>query len=159
MANPADGSVPSGRNFKPVRTSYDIHTGNRSKVEGGIVHPSGRTLLNVKGTEIADSLALEAGLNLERYNVTFQADQENSLVAVYVTSEVGPGVMPARRSTDGRSVTIHLGGVFKENPKMRPVGKRDCQVWREVDPAGQPYMVISLGTALGTRTTTRTETE
>jgi hypothetical protein len=156
MSNPINPN-PEGRQFKAVKRSYDIQTDSRAKAQGGKIHPSGRFPLNVKGTGILDRLAVDAGQSVERFNVYYEADDVNDLVAVYIATEVREGVMAARRDADGRTVTLHLGGVFAEYPTMRPVSKRDCEVWRETDAKGRPCMVISLKTALSTRTTTRSD--
>lgn len=150
---PAPSTQPTAHQpkFKRVTRKFDSRSGARSKSAYVMVEPTGRSEAGVKCTRLADTLAAELGFDLHRYHLAFEADPELKIVGAFLCNSTEPGAMPVRRSKDGKTISFHLGGVFQENPDLRPAGKTNCGVERTTDEYGRPYLQISLGSGLGHR--------
>jgi len=158
MANGDQLFTGSEPQFKRVTRKYDVKNGARTKAAHVVVRVTGLTRASLLATRLADHLAVEAGLDPERYHLYFEADEKLGIVGGFACDATEPGAMPVRRSDDGKSISFHLGGVFEDYPDLRPSGRRNCAVTRSVDQKGRPYLLIALGTSLSTRTTRRNPT-
>lgn len=137
--------------FKRVLKQFDTRSGARTKSSFVMVESTGYVDASVRTTRLADTLAVDLGLDPQRYYVAFEADPEMKIVGAFLCTATEPGAMPVRRSKDGKTISFHLGGVFQENPDLRPAGKTNCGVERTTDEYGRPYLQISLGSGLGHR--------
>lgn len=140
-------------NFKKVKHNAAVGPALSRKPEAGTIRDTGYTLLNVNGTEVWDEVCLAAGVDFERAAARFEADEPGQLVAVYPIisgTEENEGVGPVRRFKK-RTASMHLGGVFKDYKKLRPVGTIEAIVSHQVDDDGKPFMLIDLGLAVSKR--------
>lgn len=139
-------SVPKKR-FKMVTTSHKVVGGALRDDPSITVHPSGLGVCNRGSTDIADEVA---NTSAESYLVKFGVDEETKTIAVYVATSEEPGAMRIRRykSKGGTRISFHMGGVWKEHPKLRPSSKMDYLVYSRIDEDGIPYMEIALQAGL-----------
>ncbi|HEY3366365.1 MAG TPA: hypothetical protein VGK74_15020 [Symbiobacteriaceae bacterium] len=155
--NPGPNEEPKSRRFKPVYTSVAPGGALSRDPEGATHYPSGRLLLNVGGTDYWKSLCEAEGLESAKAAGSYQADDVNMVVAVRPVKSTTEmvGLTPVRWVNKDTSVVLHLGGVYKEHPSMRPIGKQQVTVTIEPDDDGNNCLMIALQTALAKRTRTR----
>ena len=146
--------------FEPVTATIPVSGGASREAAGGTIWKSGRILLNVSASEGWTALCRSLGPDLNTIGASFEADEANKVVSVRPVIGAGPGIMPVRWSADLTTVTLHLGGVFAQKPKLRVAGKRDISVAVAPDDKGNPCLLIFLQIALAktkTRSTTQTQ--
>jgi|GEM_PF-5751932 len=142
----------SGKIVKQIE-SLPAPAPNRD-TEGGVLQTTGHLALNANGQEMWTEVILANKLDPSTAAVRFSAIEASRLVLGYA---VDPGTAGATKVTvRDRSASMHLGGVFTECPKLRPVGKRKVTVSTGLDGDKVLCLVIHLSTAETKRTTTRT---
>jgi len=135
-------------NFQPITTTVPVAGGAARGPAGGTMWESGRFLLNATGSEDWKGLCHDGGLDLSQIGAYFEADEENKVISVRPVIGAGKGIMPVRWSADMSTATLHLGGVFKEKPKLRIKSKRDISVAVAPDGKGNTCLLIFLQIAL-----------
>ncbi|HYG57415.1 MAG TPA: hypothetical protein VD902_05050 [Symbiobacteriaceae bacterium] len=145
-----EASDPKNWNFEPVEATVDPSTLTR-RTEACVIQTTGHTLLNANGADTWNNVVRTAGLPLETTLVRFEANVARKLIAAYPVPMGLPdvkGVGPVRRYAGRRSVSMHLGGVFKHYSALRPVTQCEALVSQQVDSQGRPFMLIDLGAAI-----------
>lgn len=156
--NPA----PKKKRFEIVTASHKVSGGALRDDPEAKVNPSGLTNLNRGATDLLDELA---GTTADTYPVFFGADTPTRTVAVYMATGKEPGAMMVRRyhGKGGTRISFHMGGVWKQHPKLRPESTMEYKVKLDTDEDGVPYLEIQMQAGLnerkGTRTTTDPEAE
>lgn len=133
--------------LQPVNATVEIGTIHQ-ETAGGIAHKSGRMPCNRGGSDIWFTLRHNAGIEQGNEGAYFEADRVNKVVAVRPVIGAGANIMPVRYLAGSNTVSIHLGGVFKEHPKLRPLSKSFVTVTTGTDSTGTECMFILLATAL-----------
>jgi hypothetical protein len=144
-----------GRKLKKVTTSYQVQGGANKEPAGITIWKSGRALTNVDCADLLIPLVKQAGGDSNRFMVDFGVDKENQVIGVSIASPNTPGAMPAQPSGHEKTISFHLGGVFKDYPDLRPVGKRQYMVSLEPDDEGTMCLMIHLKSGVMKRTGTR----
>jgi hypothetical protein len=154
MTVPKSTSV-KGRKLKKVTTAYHVQGGAAREPASVTIWKSGRSITNVEGGELLIALVTAAGQDPKRFLLSPGVDSENSVVGVAVVPSGVAGAITARPVGDERNIVLHLGGVFKEYPQLRPVGKRQYMVAVEPDEDGVMCLMIDLKSGIMKRAGTR----
>lgn len=142
--------IPLDVTFEKVTTPFDRATHSRREDSFFTVHPSGLSISNVAGCEDLDWLAEQAGEDRKDYLVELGCSKEKKLVEIKVTKAEEPGVQRVARSSDGKTLSISLGGVFRQYRSVAVKQKRQCAVVLDRE---NLRMILSLGTPRSTRKT------
>lgn len=135
------------KKFQMVTSTYKV-SGEALRDDPSItVYPTGRGVCNRGATEIMDGVA---NTSADSYLVKFGVDEETRTLAVYIASSQDKGAMRIRRYSGkgGTRISFHMGGVFKEYPKLRPSSSMDYLVAVDTDDDGTPYMEIGIQAGL-----------
>jgi hypothetical protein len=112
-----------------------VSTGQR------IVHPTGLSQSNVGSAEDLDWLAEQAGEERKDYLIDLEVDKVNKLVQIKVTKTEASGVQRVARSSDGRTLSFSLGGLFKQYRSVALKQKRQCPAFLDRE---NQRMILSL---------------
>ncbi len=119
--------VVGGMTFTRVTESYDPNTDPRREDPFFTVSRSGYALSNVAAAALADMVAEKMGITEKEYCVVLGADSQTGTVSVEIVDSSTPGAQQIKRQTDGKTISIHLGGLFRQFRKLRPsTEKRAC---------------------------------
>lgn len=142
------GSKP--RRFAPVHSSAPMGGETKRDPEGGTLWTSGRLLLNTGATDDWRELCTKAGLEAGKAVAHLQVDGDNMVVAArpVIATREATGLAPTRLINDGANIVIPLGGAFKENPSLRPTGRRQVVITVEPDDDGNNCLMVALQSAL-----------
>jgi|GEM_PF-6256847 len=125
----AETRVLGGVTYKRIGDSFDPSTSTRRDDANFTVSNTGYAVSNTECAELADTLAAKAGITERDYHVIFGADDVGGTVSMEIVDSATPGAQQIKRRDDGRTFSIHLGGVFRQYPKLRPASaKRACSV-------------------------------
>ncbi|HLN60911.1 MAG TPA: hypothetical protein VK464_05110 [Symbiobacteriaceae bacterium] len=144
-----------GRKLTKVTTAYQVQGGAAKDPASVTIWKSGRALTNVDGGNIMVPWAKAAGADPERFQIDFGVDADNKVIGCYIAGPNSPAPTPAKPSGHERTISFHLGSVFEEHPKLRPVGKRQYLVHLEPDADGVMCFMIDLKTGVMKQTGTR----
>lgn len=138
------------KKFQMVTATHKVSGGALRDDPAITIYPSGRAVCNRGGTDIMDEVA---STTVESYLVKFGADPKTKTVAVYLADSQDTGAMRIRRyqNSGGTRISFHMGGVWKEHPKLRPSSATEYLVTRNTDEDGIPYMEIGMSAGLEAR--------
>ena len=149
MPNPEAPKV-TGRKFKRVTTSYNP-SGSSNRLSPTItIHKTGRSVTSTEATAlIMTNMNKFPGVTRENMKHWFAADPDTGEIGMYLTTGSEPGVMKGRDW--GNELGLHLGGVFKEFPQLRPNTKIQCDFEFDKDPDGQGCFTFNIFAGLARR--------
>ncbi len=135
--------------FKLVTATYKVQGGAQRDKAKCNVNRFGGSEGNVEMTDIWDRHLVTRGIDPNGdVLLAIGADEEREVVAIWGTTEPGPGVTTLRRYVKGASARIafHLGAAFKQYPSLRPQHQEvECLVLEEIDEeTGLPVIVIPI---------------
>jgi hypothetical protein len=137
---------PSAFSFEAIDETIPVAGGAAREPAGGTLHKTGRLPLNAEGSDQWRNVVYAKGWQVANAGARFQADTANKVVAAYPIV-AGKGAMPVREGAGGE-IILHLGGVFKAKPLLRPGTKQEVRVVAGPDGQGNPCLLIFLQTAL-----------
>ena len=136
-----DQQQPAPR-FKIADTVRSIRAESSRAEAAVLVSRSGLSMTNSEGAQAVYDLAEDEGLDRDQFQVKLGGDSQAMMVGVYVCEGTEPGAMPVRRNDN--TITLYLHGVFKENPKLRPASRVECQMTRGKDADGKDCVLINM---------------
>jgi hypothetical protein len=135
--------VEPASEFEMVDADYRPRRGAVRGAAGGTVWETGLVKLNKNGNDEVKTVAEQSRVPLEHLAFRFGVDLAGGTVAAYAI-----GLEPGQKAgtvRKGEQYSFHLGGVFKEYPRLRPASKRiQCPVVARIDRKGVPYLLIAL---------------
>jgi hypothetical protein len=137
---------PSAFSFEAIDETIPVAGGAAREPAGGTLHKTGRLPLNAEGSDQWRNVVYAKGWQVANAGARFQADTVNKVVAAHPIV-AGKGAMPVREGAGGE-IILHLGGVFKAKPQLRPGTKQEVRVVAGSDGQGNPCLLIFLQTAL-----------
>lgn len=142
MPNP-EAPKGSGRKFRRVTTTYIVSGGANRLAPTITIHKTGRSVTSTEATGlIMENIGKFAGVTRENMKHWFGADPDSGDVAMYLTTGGDAGVMKGRDW--GNELGVHLGGVFKEHPRLRPNTRIQCDFELDEDHEGLPCFTFNI---------------
>jgi hypothetical protein len=148
-ANENQPNVEVGISLEPVTSTFLVSGGALREDPLVTVRKSGYASSNTGATDQVRTSAGEQSIPLENLHVTFGANVALGIVGMYLSQMETVGSMPLRVS--GNTLIFHLGGVFKDNPAMRPNTTLSCAFKPGTDAKGKACFLINIGTGLPKR--------
>lgn len=132
--------------FIPVSSVGAYDQGPTRGAPGARVAPSGRTLLNVAGTELVLTVSGNPQ-NIKNAGAHLGADPKTKEVAGRLVFGTHPKITPVRYHEKERTMTLYLNDIFRDHPQLRPTSEKWVTVSRSTED-GKSVFLIQLNLAL-----------
>lgn len=145
------GPGPGELDFEMVEESFQTSGGALRNAPAFAIEPSGLTESNVEAAEDVTEFITGQGADPQHCHLALGANQAKGTVAIYLADAQTKGAMALRWNAGKKTISFHMGAVFKKYPLLRP--QTTVEVFFEAirDQKGRPCIVLKLHGALPKR--------